>query len=112
MPSRVRGARRVGRPVLRECRRFASMKKLAGIVLFLVLIYVLLLGAGEAAASVRNHFNLGQRIGLYGILTLAAGLVIITGNIDLSIGSVVGLCSTIFCLMLMSSEWVFGMKLS
>ena len=69
------------------------MKKLAGIALFLAVLYVLLLSAGEGAASYYNHFNLGQRIGLYGIVTLAAGLVIVTGNIDLSIGSVVGLCS-------------------
>jgi ribose transport system permease protein len=86
------------------------MKKLAGIALFLAVLYAMLLCAGEGAASYYNHFNLGQRIGLYGILTLAAGLVIVTGNIDLSMGSVIGLCATVLCMMLMNAEWVFGMK--
>jgi ribose transport system permease protein len=81
------------------------MKKLAGIALFLAVLYVLLLSAGEGAASYYNHFNLGQRIGLYGIVTLAAGLVIVTGNIDLSMGSVVGLCSTATCLLLIDCHW-------
>ena len=44
----------------------------------------------ENASSLHNHFNLGQRIGLYGILSIAAGMLIITGGIDLSVGSVVG----------------------
>jgi ribose transport system permease protein len=87
------------------------MKKLAGIALFLAVLYALLLCAGDRAASYENHFNVGQRIGLYGILTLAAGLVIVTGNIDLSMGSVVGLCATVLCLMLMNSEWIFGVNL-
>jgi ribose transport system permease protein len=86
------------------------MKKLAGIALFLAVLYALLLCAGEGASSYENHFRLGERIGLYGILTLAAGLVIVTGNIDLSMGSVIGLCATVLCLMLMSSVWIFGYK--
>ena len=85
--------------------RGARMKKLAGIALFLAVLYVLLLSAGEGAASYNNHFNLGQRIGLYGILTLGAGLVIVTGNIDLSMGSVVGVCSTVMCVLLIDFHW-------
>jgi ribose transport system permease protein len=82
------------------------MKKLAGIVFFLGILYVLLLCApGEGAGSYGNHFNLGRRIGLYGILTLAAGLVIVTGNIDLSMGSVIGLCSTATCMLLVDQHW-------
>ncbi len=79
------------------------MSKLVGIVLFLVILYATLLGAGEGAASIRNHQNLAERVGMYGILTLAAGLVIVTGNIDLSIGSTVGLCATSLCILLM--DW-------
>ena len=81
------------------------MKKLAGIALFLIVIYVAMLCSGEAAWSANNHANLAQRIGLSGLLTLAAGFVIVTGNVDLSIGSVVGLCSTATCLLLMDCHW-------
>jgi ribose transport system permease protein len=39
-------------------------------------------------------------MGFYGILTLGAGLLIISGGIDLSIGSVVGLSAVCFALLL------------
>ncbi len=84
------------------------MNKLVGIALFLALLYGGLLASDPAASTYQNHFNVGQRIGLYGILTLAVGLVIVTGNIDLSIGSVVGLCATVTSVMLMNPVWEVG----
>jgi ribose transport system permease protein len=71
------------------------MKKLAGIALFLLAIYVTLLLSDPGARTLLNHTNLAKRIGLYGVLTLGAGVLIISGGIDLSIGSVVGLCGTV-----------------
>ena len=73
------------------------MKKLIGIFTFLAIIYVLVLYATPQARWGANHFNLGTRIGMSGILCLGAGLLIITGGVDLSIGSVVGLCACAFC---------------
>lgn len=81
------------------------MNKLLGISLFLLALYVGLLFSDPAAGTYKNHFNIGQRVGLYGVLTLAAGLVIVTANIDLSMGSVVGLCATITGLLLMNPVW-------
>lgn len=75
------------------------MKKLVGIALFLLALYVALLLSDPGARSAYNHFNLGRRIGLTGVVSLGAGLLIIAGGIDLSIGSVVGLCATV-CAML------------
>lgn len=76
------------------------MRKLAGISIFLLVLYVGLLLANPGARSATNHYYLGERIGMYGILSLAAGLLIISGGIDLSIGSVVGLCATLFAILL------------
>ena len=81
------------------------MKKLLGITLFLVLVYVALLFSHENAASAGTHFLIGQRLGLYGILSLAAGLLIIAGGIDLSMGSLVCLCSTVFGLLIVQAGW-------
>jgi ribose transport system permease protein len=81
------------------------MKKLIGITLFLVLVYVALLLSHENAASADTHFLIGQRLGLYGILTLAAGLLIIAGGIDLSMGSLICLCSTVFGLLIVNHGW-------
>src|SRR5438105_4010175 len=77
------------------------MKKLLGICSFLLILYVLILIATNRDNWGSNHFNLGQRIGLYGILCLGAGVLIISGGIDLSIGSVVGLCACVFCVLVL-----------
>jgi ribose transport system permease protein len=81
------------------------MKKLIGIIVFLLVIYGLLLVADPGARSAGNHFNLARRVGLYGVLSLGAGLLIITGGIDLSIGSVVGLCATLLAMLLRGDAW-------
>ena len=81
------------------------MKKLIGIIVFLLVIYGLLLIADPGARSAVNHFNLARRVGLYGVLSLGAGLLIITGGIDLSIGSVVGLCATLLAMLMRGDPW-------
>ncbi len=81
------------------------MKKLAGITLFLLLLYAAVLLADPGARSAENHFNVARRIGLYGIISLGAGLLIISGGIDLSLGSVVGLCATLLAILLRDKAW-------
>jgi ribose transport system permease protein len=76
------------------------MKKLLGIGSFLLLLYIALLLSDPSASSLENHTNLGKRIGLYGILSLGAGLLIISGGIDLSMGAVIGLSSTLLAVLL------------
>ncbi len=46
------------------------------------------------------HKTLAQQMGFYGIMTVGAGLLIVTGGIDLSIGSVVGFSAVCFALLL------------
>ena len=81
------------------------LKKLLGLAVFLLVLYLLLLLADPGARGAYNHFNLGKRIGLYGIISLGAGVLIISGGIDLSIGAVVGLCSTVLAMLLVKQEW-------
>ncbi len=81
------------------------MKKLIGITVFLVLLYGALLAADPNANWTYNHINLGERIGLYGIVGLGAGLLIITGGIDLSIGAVAGLSATLLAMLLVDYQW-------
>ena len=64
-----------------------------------ILILLLAVSAGTGMAngnffSAVNLENLLQRTSLFGILSIGAAFVIITGGIDLSIGSVVGLSAT------------------
>lgn len=74
--------------------------RLLGILLLVLALYGILMVCYPAARSVQNHQNLAQRLGFYGILTLGAGVLIISGGIDLSIGSVVGLGMVSLALLL------------
>jgi ribose/xylose/arabinose/galactoside ABC-type transport system permease subunit len=51
----------------------------AGIVL---LIYLAVLFSDPNAASARNHQQLADRIGYYGIITLGVGILIVSVGID------------------------------
>jgi len=76
------------------------MKKLTGLVIFLVVLYVALIIAVPSQGLGLNNYNLAERIGQYGIISLGAGIVIIAGGIDLSIGSVVVLTATACAILL------------
>lgn len=79
------------------------MNKTLGI--FGLLIFVCLFTAlfNPAFVSEANLFNITRQTAQYGILSLGVAFVIITGGIDLSIGSVVGLAASL--LLLMISDW-------
>lgn len=76
------------------------MKRLWGILAIVIVLNVIVLASDEGARSVENYRNLARRTGLFGILTLGAGLLIISGGIDLSVGSVVGLSAISLGLLL------------
>src|SRR6516164_8762650 len=80
------------------------MARLIGIFLIVLVLYGLLIGSFDTARSLDNHIDLARRLGFYGVLTLGVGVLIITGGIDLSIGSLVGLSAVAFGLLL-RSEW-------
>jgi ribose transport system permease protein len=81
------------------------VKKLLGITVFLLLAYGALMASHGGAMSAITHTNMAQRIGLTGILSVAVGLLIITGGIDLSMGSLVALCSTVFGILVAKHDW-------
>jgi ribose transport system permease protein len=72
------------------------MSRLIGIGLMVLVLYGLLVGNYETARSADNHRSLASQLGFYGVLTLGAGVLIISGGIDLSIGSLVGLSAVAF----------------
>ena len=76
------------------------MQRLLGVVLMVVLLYGILMGIHEGARTASNQGTIADRLGFYGILTIGAGVLIVSGGIDLSIGSVVGLGAVTFALLL------------
>ena len=85
------------------------MKKELGTFLLLVLLCALVplveksLGQESRFLSVTNLQNMARLIGMYGIFSIGLGLVIITGGIDLSVGSVFALLGVVMSMML--TEW-------
>src|ERR1051325_4579969 len=53
--------------------------------------------------SVTNLQNVSRLVGTYGIFSIGVGLVIITGGIDLSVGSICALLGVLLSMMLV--EW-------
>jgi ribose transport system permease protein len=71
-----------------------------GVFLLVAALYVSLRFSSENARTLASHQELANRLGFYGVLTLGVGLLIISGGIDLSIGSVVGLSAVGFAVLL------------
>src|SRR5437588_10687295 len=92
----------IGHSVIRHSRKETAqlMARLLGILLIVVVLYGTLVGSFDTARSVDNHVDLARRLGFYGVLTLGVGTLIITGGIDLSIGSLVGLGAVVFGMLL------------
>jgi ribose transport system permease protein len=75
------------------------MNRLIGILLMVGLLYAALLGFDETARTLNTQVFIAKRLGFYGIITLGVGILIISGGIDLSIGSLVGLGAILFGVM-------------
>jgi ribose transport system permease protein len=88
--------------------RQSTLKRLAGVLVLVLVLYEILMFSNPRASSLLNHQNLAQRLGFYGVLTLGAGVLIISGGIDLSIGSVVGLAAVCLALLLEKGPY-FGL---
>ena len=87
------------------------MKKLLGIFGLFVFIFVATAIKNPQFISAYNLQNLIGWTSLFGILSIGASFVIITGGIDLSIGSTVGLVGSLLSWLLMHKGWSEPMAL-
>jgi ribose transport system permease protein len=76
------------------------MTRLLGVLLMVLLLYGVLLASSENARTLSTQTDIADRLGFYGVLTVGVAVLIISGGIDLSIGSVVGLGAVCYGLML------------
>lgn len=70
------------------------MKKNLGIIGLLAVIFVVTAIFTDNFLKSDNLFNVIERASLYGVIAIGAAFVIITGGIDLSIGSFIGLVAS------------------
>ncbi|MEZ6128212.1 MAG: ABC transporter permease [Planctomycetaceae bacterium] len=72
------------------------MKKNLGILGILAVVFMATAMGSDSFFTAYNLFNLVERTSLYGIIGIGVAFVIITGGIDLSIGSFIGLVAVAF----------------
>lgn len=72
------------------------MIRILGVLGLVVVLYGVLLDTDANAGTLGNLMDVANYQGRYGLITLGVALVIITGGIDLSIGSVVGCGAVLF----------------
>ena len=79
------------------------MRKELGTFVLLVVLCVVLAILNPDFLGAANLQNLARLIGIYGIFSIGLGIVIITGGIDLSVGSVFALLGVLLSIFLV--EW-------
>src|SRR5262245_61221602 len=86
------------------------MMRIAGVVVLLIGLYIALPLSHPNALGKSNLIDVTNRQGLWGIITVGVAILIITGAIDLSIGSVVGFSAIAAGLMMTSGINVAGVR--
>jgi ribose transport system permease protein len=79
------------------------LKKELGTFILLVVLCIVVAILNPVFLSATNLQNMARLIGAYGIFSIGLGIVIITGGIDLSVGSVFALLGVLLSMML--TEW-------
>ena len=82
----------------------ASYRKELGIFVLLVVLCAVVAVKNHDFLSQDNLQNLARLVGIYGIFGIGAGIVIITGGIELSVGSVFALEGVLLAMMLTHSH--------
>jgi ribose transport system permease protein len=81
------------------------MKKELGTFLLLILLCAVVAILNPRFLAGANLQNMARLIGAYGIFSIGLGMVIITGGIDLSVGSVFALLGVLLSMMLTEWRW-------
>src|ERR1051325_10259940 len=82
------------------------MKKELGIFVLLIVLCIIVSVINPNFLLAINLQNLARQIGAFGIFSIGLGLVIITGGIELSVGSMMALLGVLLSMML--TEWHLG----
>lgn len=80
------------------------MKKILGILILLIIVCVVTAVSNENFVSAYNLQNVTRLTSLFGIISIGVAFVIISGGIDLSIGSVICLVGTLLPWMIVEQE--------
>jgi len=82
------------------------------VLLLLAALCAVVATASPQFLSVTNLQNIARLVGMYGIFSIGVGIVIITGGIDLSVGSICALLGVLLSMMLVEWDWPAGLALA
>jgi ribose transport system permease protein len=88
------------------------MRKELGILILLIVLCGVVAFRNPQFLSSTNIQNMSRLIGTYGIFSIGVGIVIITGGIDLSVGSIFALLGVLLSMMLVDWRWPAGIALA
>lgn len=80
-------------------------RKEIGILALLVILCIVVALKNPQFLSAANLQNMSRLIGMFGIFSIGGGIVIITGGIDLSVGSMFALLGILLSMMLTDWHW-------
>jgi ribose transport system permease protein len=83
-----------------------------GISVLLLVLCAIVAVASPQFLSVVNLQNVARLVGTYGIFSIGVGFVIITGGIDLSVGSICALLGVLLSMMLVEWGWAPSLALA
>src|ERR687891_2392957 len=86
------------------------MKKELGIFVLLIVLCIIVSAINPNFLLTINLQNLARQIGAFGIFSIGLGLVIITGGIELSVGSMMALLGVLLSMTL--TEYGYGVPLA
>ena len=82
------------------------------VFMLLVVLCTVVAASSPQFLSATNLQNLARLVGMYGIFSIGVGIVIITGGIDLSVGSICALLGVLLSMMLVEWGWPAGLALA
>jgi ribose transport system permease protein len=80
-------------------------RKELGILMLLVALCIVVALKNPQFLSAANMQNMARLIGTFGIFSIGVGIVVITGGIDLSVGSIFALLGILLSIMLTDRHW-------
>lgn len=83
-------------------------RKEIGILALLLVLCIVVALKNPQFLSAANLQNMSRLVGMFGIFSIGGGIVIITGGIDLSVGSMFALLGILLSMMLTDWHWSAG----
>jgi ribose transport system permease protein len=83
-----------------------------GVLLLFLALCLIVAAASPQFVSAGNLQNVARLVGTYGIFSIGVGIVIMTGGIDLSVGSICALLGVLLSMMLVEWGWPAGAALA